>query len=76
MNCLNKSSVGTGAGAAIGRAIGAGAGISSAGVAPGLTDGGAEVFTALEVELLGREILREPLADLIGPTAASLLATL
>ena len=76
MNCLNKSSVGTGAGTAIGRVIGSSAGISSVGVAPGLTDGGAEVFTLLQVELLGREILRELRVDLIGPTAASFLATL
>ena len=76
MNYLNKSSVGTGAGAAIRRAIGAGTGISSAGVAPGLTDGRAEVFTLIEVELLEREILWELLADLIGPKAASFLATL
>ena len=76
MKCLNKSSVGTGAEAAIGKAIGVDAGISSAGVAPGLTDGGVEVFTSMEVELLKREILWEPLADLLGPTATSVLALL
>ena len=66
MNCLNKSSVGAGAGAAIRRVIGAGEGISSPGMAPGLTDGRAEVFTLVEVELLELEILWEPLADLLG----------
>ena len=76
MNCLNKSLVSAGAGAAIRRAIGAVAGISSAGVAPGLKDGGREVFTSVEVELLEREILRESLADLLRPTATSCLATL
>ena len=76
MNCLNKLSVGAGAGAAIGRAIGVGAGISVAGVALGLTDGGVEVFTLVEVELLEQKDLLKPLADLIGPAAASLLATL
>ena len=45
MNCVNKSSIGIGVGAALGRAIGAGAEISSASVAPGPTDGGAEIFT-------------------------------
>ena len=76
MNCLNISSVGIGAGAAIGRAIGTGAEISSVGVAPGLIDGGAEVFTLVEVEMLERKILREPRVDLIGSTSASLLAML
>ena len=76
MNYLNKSSVGAGAGAVIRRAIGVGAGISRAGVFPGLTDGGAEVFTSAEVELLEREILREPMAYLLESTAASLLAML
>ena len=76
MNCLNKSSVGAGVEAAIRRVIEADAGISSAGVPPGLTDGGAKVFTSVEVELLEWEILRESLADLLGPTAASILTTL
>ena len=51
-------------------------GILDASVALGLTDIGAEVFTSMGVELLEREILLEPLADHIGPTVASLLATL
>ena len=76
MNCLNKSSVGVGARVAIRRAIRVGVGISSAGVTPGLTERGEEVFTLVKVELLEQEILREPLADLLGPTAASLLAML
>ena len=76
MNCLNKSSVGAGAGAAIGRVIEAGAGISSPGMALGLIDGGAEVFTLVEVELLELEILWEPLADLLGPTMTCLLVIL
>ena len=76
MNCLNKSSVGTGAGAAIGGAIRVDAGISGGGVASGLTDGGAEVFTLAEVELLEREDHWEPLADLRESAAASFLATL
>ena len=76
MNCLNKSSVGAGVGAVIGGAIGASAGISGVGVAPGLTDGGAEVFISGEVELLEREDLLEPLVDLIGPAAATFLAML
>ena len=89
MNSLNSSSVDAGAGTAIvgveregeaktgaSKAGRAGAGTLATGVALGLTDGGAVVFGSEGAELLEREILREPLADLLGSTAASLLATL
>ena len=89
MNSLNSSSVDAGAGAAIvgveregeaktgaSKAGRAGAGTLATSVALGLTDGGAVVFGSEGAELLEREDLWEPLADLIGPAAASLLATL
>ena len=88
MNSLNSSSVDAGAGTAIvgvereGKAktgaseVGrAGAGTLATGVALGLKDGGAVVFGLEGAELLEREDLWEPLADLIGPAAARLLAT-
>ena len=87
MNSLNSSSVDAGAGTAIAGAeregeaetdaSGAdrtGAGTLAIGVALGLTDGGAVVFGSEGVELLEREDLWEPLADLIEPVAARLLA--
>ena len=89
MNSLNSSSVDAGAGTAIVRvereeeakkgtseAGRAGAGTLASGVALGLTDRGAVIFRSEEAELLERKDLWEPLADLIRPAAASLLATL
>ena len=88
MNSLNSSSVDAGAGTAIVEAerkreaeTGAsgagriGAGTLATGVALGLTDGGTVIFGSEGAELLEREDVWEPLADLIGPVAASLLAT-
>ena len=51
------------------------AGILALGIALGLTDGGVVAFSSEGAELLEREDLWEPLADLIGPAAARLLAT-
>lgn len=78
INCLNNSSVGAEAGAAIGETGGAGAGASGAGVAPGLAEGGVGVpnSTSEGVELLERVDFLEPLADLLEPSRASLRATL
>ena len=76
MNCLNKSSVGAGVGAAIKRVIGVDAEISDVGVASKLTNREAKVFTSVEVKLLKRENLLRLLADLIRSAAVSFLVTL
>ena len=89
MNSLNSFSVDAGAGIAIaglervkeagiyasgvGRAS---AGILTMGITLRLTDGGVVVFGFEGVELLMWEDFWKPLADLIGPAAASLLAML
>ena len=88
MNSLNSFSVDAGAGTAIAGAereceakTGAsgagrtGAGTLATGIALGLTDGGAVIFGLEGVELLEREDLWEPLANLRGPAAACLLTT-
>ena len=88
MNSLNSFSVDAGAGTAIAGAereeeakTGAsgagktGAGTLATGGALGLIYRGVVVFGSEEAELLEREDLCEPLADLIGPAATSLLAT-
>ena len=46
-----------------------------AGVAPGLSEGEAEVFALERVKLLERVDLLEPLADCLEPPTTSLLAT-
>ena len=89
MMSLNSSSVDVGARTAIveaekegqveidiSRAGSAGAGTLTTGIPLGLTDGDVVVFDLERVELLEQEDLWEPLADLIGPAGASLLATL
>ena len=76
MNCLNKLSISAGAEIAIKRVIEVDVEISGTSMALRLTNGRAKVFTLAEVELLEREDLLEPLADLIGPVVISLLATL
>ena len=88
MKSLNSSSVDAGAGTAIARVeregeaeIGAsgagrtGVGTLATGVAPGLTDKGAVVFSSEGVELLERKDLWEPLVDLIRLATASFLVT-
>ena len=88
MNSLKSSSVDAGAGTAIagaekeGEAVTGASGAGRTGadtlttdVALGLTAEGTVVFGSEGAELLEREDLWEPLADLIGPAAASLLAT-
>lgn len=45
-------------------------------MALGLTNKRAEIFTLVEVELVERETLLEPITNLIRPTAANLLITL
>ena len=89
MNSLNSSSIDTGVGTAIAGAERKGevktgasevgkicAGILATGVALGLTDGGEVVFCSEGTELLEWRDLSDPLADLIGPAEASLLATI
>ena len=51
-----------------------GASTLATGVALGLTDGGAVVLGLEGAERLKRKDLSEPLADLIGPAAVTLLA--
>ena len=84
MNNLNNSSVDAGAGTIIAgastegevRAGRAGSGTLATGVALRLTDGGVVVFSLGGKELLEREDFWEPLSDLIGLAASSLLTTL